>query len=104
MLARLMGFSLALLLGWTMPAQPGLEAVGVTQAPDVAPGGDERLLRGVLGPVTVPEDEMRGGVEPVDPAASQLREGLSIARHRSLDEIPLHRDSSEARLIRPRAG
>jgi Protein of unknown function (DUF4197) len=27
MLARLMGFSLALLLGWTMPAQAGLDAV-----------------------------------------------------------------------------
>ena len=65
------------------------------------PGGDERLLRGVLGPIAVPQDESGDGVELVDREAFKLRERLLIARHRSLHEIPLHRDSCWWRPIWP---
>jgi hypothetical protein len=74
--------------------QPRLEAVGIAQAAQIAPGGEQRLLGRILGPFAVPEDESRDGVEPVDPEASQLRERLSIPHHRSLHEVPLHRDSA----------
>jgi hypothetical protein len=51
--------------------QPGFEAIGVAQATQIAPGGDQRLLGRVLSPFVVPEDESCDGVEPVAPAASQ---------------------------------
>ena len=82
--------------------EPGLEAVGVTQRRDVAPGGDERLLGGVLGPLIVAQDQTGDGVEPADREARQLRERLVIARHRPSDQVPPHRASvCAARRIRP---
>ena len=38
------------------PVQPRVEPVGVAQPADVPPGGDERLLDGVLGALAVVED------------------------------------------------
>src|SRR4029077_12769651 len=40
--------------------QPAVEPVRVTQPADVAPGGDERVLDGVLRAVLVPDDKARG--------------------------------------------
>ena len=57
-------------------SQPGIEAIGVTQGGDVTPREDERLLRGVLGPISVGEDEPGDGVELVDREADKLRERL----------------------------
>jgi hypothetical protein len=73
------------------PAQPGFEAVRVSEGGEVAPGGDERLLGGIGRPFVVSQDEPRHGIELVDPAAHQLVERLPITRHRALDEITSHR-------------
>jgi len=74
-------------------SDPGVEGIGVAQALEVTPGADEGFLGGVVSPVVIPQDEPCDGVEPVDLAASQLRERVPIARHRPFDEIPLHRVS-----------
>ena len=77
--------------------EPGVEAVGIAQAGDVRPGGDERLLGRILGLRLVAEDQPGDDVEPADRDARQLSERIVIARHRPLHEIPLHRASRWAR-------
>ena len=52
--------------------EPGVEAVGIAQRREVAPGGDERLLGRVLGASVVTEDQAGSGVEPADRDARQL--------------------------------
>src|SRR4029079_14454012 len=81
------------------PVQPGLEAVGVAKAVDVAPSGDERLLRRVLGRCLVVEAQSRDGQESTDRDARQLTERVMVAGHRPLHEIP-HRAS----VLRHRSG
>ena len=73
--------------------QPGVEAVGIAERGEVAPGGDERLLGGVLGPMVVPQDQTGDGIEPADRGARQLRERPVIACHRPFDQVPMHRAS-----------
>ena len=46
--------------------EPRVEAAGIPQRGQVAPGPDERLLDGVLGLVGVTEDEPGGGIQPED--------------------------------------
>ena len=48
------------------PPQPGVEAVVVSQAREVAPGSDERLLHRVLRSRAVAQHERGSGVEPID--------------------------------------
>ena len=74
--------------------KPGLEAVGISQAGEPLPGGDERLLGGVLGPPVIPQDQPRDDVEPADRDARELTERAVVACDRLLDEIPLHRGST----------
>ena len=76
------------------PMQPRLEPIGVAEPSDVAPGGDERLLGGVLGRRFVVEDQPRDDQEPAGRDARQLTERVVIAAHRPLHEIPLHRASA----------
>ena len=73
--------------------KPRVEPFGVAQGPDVAPGGDERLLGRILGLTLVAEDQAGDGVEPAGRDARQLTERVMVARHRSLHEIPIHRAS-----------
>ena len=77
--------------------EPGLELVGIAQARETSPGGHEGLLGGILGPPFVAEDQPGDDIEPADRDACQLTERVLIARHRPLDEIPLHRGSMVAR-------
>ena len=74
------------------PAEPLVEAVGIAQAGQVAPAGDERLLDGVLGTIGVAQDEARHGEEPVDDARHDHVERLPVALGCSLHERSLHRD------------
>jgi hypothetical protein len=72
-------------------SQPRLEAVGVAEGGDVAPGQDERLLGRVVGPVAIGQDQPGDAEELVDREARKLAERLVIARHRPLDQVPPHR-------------
>ncbi len=57
--------------------EPRLEPVGIPQGGEVAPGGDERLLGGVLGPPVVTEDQAGRGVESADRVARANSENAS---------------------------
>ena len=70
--------------------KPRLEAIGIPQAVEAPPGRDKRVLRSVLGSRVVAEDQPGDDVEPADRDARQLTERVVIARHRPLNEIPLH--------------
>ena len=84
--------------------QPGVEPVRVTKSPDVPPGGDERLLCGILGGGVVAQDQPGHDEEPAGRDARQLCERVVIARHRPLHEIPSHRASGCAWPGWPRYG
>ena len=81
------------------PTEPGIEAVGVAQAGQVAPAGDERLLDRVLGAIGVAQDEARHGEEPVDDARHDHVERLPVALGCSLHERSLHASLPPARPI-----
>ena len=64
------------------PSDPGLELVGVPQALEVSPGGEQRLLRRVLG-LGVVSDPMRhdsAGIEIVLPGGARVRVSGGVDR------------------------
>ena len=54
------------------PAQPRLELVGIAEAAQIAPAGDERFLGRIGSAIRISQDELGNGVQPIDPQASQL--------------------------------
>jgi hypothetical protein len=70
--------------------QPGVEAFRVAERGQITPGLDERVLDGVPGLFTIPEDESGGGIQAVNRGACQHGKGVMIASSRSLHEFPLH--------------
>ncbi len=82
------------------PLEPGLEAAGVAQAADVAPGVDEALLDRVLAPVRVVQDAIRQREQSVIRGAREHVECLVIAALCPLDQVTLHRRSGMERRLR----
>ena len=72
------------------PVEPGFEAVGVAQRPQLAPGRDERGLHRVLGQVGVAQDPTRDRHAPVADHARQGVEGLAVAPLRPVHERSVH--------------
>ena len=72
-------------------AKPGVEAIGVAERGQVAPGARERLLDGVLRPLWVAGDHAGDGIEARDRGGRQAREGVAIASPCPDHEIPIHR-------------
>lgn len=70
--------------------EPGVDAIGIPQAADVAPGGDERLLNRIVGAVGITEDELGNGVQSADRPVDQHGEGVMIALPRSFGQVLLH--------------
>ena len=70
--------------------EPGVESRRAAKGREIAPGSDERLLDGVLGPVGVAEDEPRGGIQAEDRGSCEQGKGVMIASPRSIHEILLH--------------
>ena len=68
--------------------QPGIESIRITQARQIAPGSDERVLDGVLSEIPIPQDEARRHVEAGRRRGGQHREGVMIATSRPFDELP----------------
>ena len=66
--------------------EPDLEALGVAQPREFAPGEEECLLDGVLGPLHVPEDPVRDGVAAITVQVDELGEGDLVALPRPLDQ------------------
>src|SRR5262245_35651990 len=82
------------------PMEPRVEAIGVPERREVAPGGDECLLGRVPRPIRIAEHELGDRVEARDRPERQLVERVSIARHGPLDEDPIHRTSATRRMMR----
>ena len=72
-------------------AKPGVEAIGVAEPGQVAPGARERFLDGVLGPFRIAGDHAGDGIETRDRGGRQAREGVAIASPCPDHEIPIHR-------------
>ena len=51
--------------------EPGVEALDLAKPRELAPGRDEGLLHGVLGPMDIAQDPMRDGEEPIRRAAGE---------------------------------
>ena len=70
--------------------EPDIEALGVAQPWELAPGEEECLLDGVLRPLHVPEDPERDGVAPIAVQVDELGEGALVASPRQLDQPRPH--------------
>ena len=72
------------------PVEPGVEARGVAQLWQIAPGAKQGLLRGVLGAMVVSKDAVGEAVATVDRGRGERREGVAIASARPFHEVDLH--------------
>ena len=72
--------------------QPRLEAIGIAQAGQTAPGGKEPFLDRVSRELVVPEDQTGRRVQPRDERAGKRGKGVMIASPRPLDELSLVHD------------
>ena len=70
--------------------QPGVEALRIAEARQVAPGMDECLLHGILGHVTVSEDQACDREEAVGGVDRERLEGAVITALGRLDEASIH--------------
>ena len=68
---------------------PGVEPIGVAEAPQVAPGPEHGLLDGVARELAVSKDQASGRVQPRDRSADELSEGVMIAIPRAFHERSL---------------
>ena len=77
--------------------EPGLEALRIAQPRELAPGEEECLLDGVLGPLDIAKDPVRDGVAAVTVQVDEVREGDVVAVPRPFDQPRPHgRDSGGA--------
>src|SRR4029078_10561136 len=67
--------------------QPGVEAIRVAKAAQVAPGDDERLLDRVVGEVAVVEHQLGNVEEAADRGGRELGERGPIASPCPLDPV-----------------
>ena len=72
------------------PVEPRLEALGIPQGADLAPGGQQRGLDSVVRKVEIAQDPERDRHASVAGQASQGVEGLSIALLRLDDQCCVH--------------
>jgi hypothetical protein len=79
------------------PMDPGLEAIGVPELGQPAPGEHERVLQNVLGESRVAQDPVGNGVERIADLMHQDCECLSIAMPSPLDEVSIHIDLRSSR-------
>src|SRR5262245_60529576 len=82
--------------------QPGVEAIGVAQGAQVAPGFDEGILDGVLRGIPVAKDPARDRVQAVVCGAREGIECLVVAPLCANDELGRHRCPSIRRGNVPR--
>jgi hypothetical protein len=75
------------------PPEPGVEALGIAQPGEMAPRGDERLLRGVLGVRVIPQDRARRSIHRLDLPANEDVVRRSIAPAGGFHQLPLQAPS-----------
>src|SRR4029079_6228992 len=69
--------------------EPGVEPVGVAEAPQVSPGPEQALLNSIARELVVPEDQAGRRVQPRDGRMDELGKGVMIAPPRPLHESSL---------------
>ena len=77
--------------------EPGVEPVRVTQAREIAPGADERVLDRVACELRVPDDQTGDRVQPHEGQVDERGEGVMIALPCPLDETSLVHTSPRLR-------
>ena len=75
------------------PVQPRFEGVGITQAPELTPTGDERGLHRVVGPIGVTQDPERNRHAAIADQAGKGVEGLPITLPCAVHQRSLHPDT-----------
>src|SRR5207302_5301841 len=70
--------------------EPDLEALGVSEPRELAPGEEECLLDRVLCSLDVPENPVRDGVAAVTVQVDEIREGALVAVACPLDQPVSH--------------
>ena len=75
------------------PAQPGVEPIRITQAAEVLPGLDQRVLDGVLRSLGVAQDQAGNRKQATRAARRQRRERLQIAVPGSDHEVAFDRST-----------
>jgi hypothetical protein len=78
------------------PVRPGLEAGRVAQSREVLPGGEQRLLRRVLGEIEVAQDPARDREESIGDPGGKQAEGRLVAVLGADHEIEFHTLSAMA--------
>ncbi len=79
--------------------EPGVEAVGIPQVRELAPGADEGALQCVLGEARVAKDPEGDRVQPVADLMHQAGEGVTVALAGSLHEVSIHLGLHLSRVI-----
>ena len=77
--------------------QPGVEAIGFADCPDVQPRGDECFLDGISRFVVALEDQPRRAGQPVERHFGERGEGVVVTTPGSQYEVSLHRSSDRSR-------
>jgi hypothetical protein len=70
--------------------EPGVEPVRIAEAPQVAPGDHQRILKGILGPVDVSQDPMGDREEAVHPGPDEVDVRLPVTVPCRFDEVAIH--------------
>jgi len=84
--------------------QPWLEELGVSQGADLAPGGQQRCLHGVVSKVEVAQDPERDRHASVAGQAGKGVEGLSIASLCLVHQLCVHPTLRGQGLVTPDLG
>jgi hypothetical protein len=79
--------------------EPGVKALGFPEVGQVAPGSEERLLRGVFGALLVAQDPEGERVALARMRDHERGERVLVAAPRSLNEILLHPGPSVVRPV-----
>jgi len=79
--------------------EPDLEALRIAQPWQLAPGEEQCLLDGVLGPLDIAEDPVRDGEAAVTVQVEELGKGDIVAIPRSLDKPRSHGRPSRLRPV-----
>jgi hypothetical protein len=86
------------------PMQPRLEEQRISQGADLAPGGQQRCLHGVVSKVEVAQDPERDRHASVAGQPSKGVEGLSIASLRLIHQLWVHPTLRAKVLVAPDLG
>jgi hypothetical protein len=81
--------------------EPRIDSLRVAEPANIAPGGDERLLDGIVGPIVVSKNQGGDCIQSADRPVDEHGEGVMIALPRPLRQVSLHVATLSARPSQP---